>query len=141
MAHLKIDLRPYTGEYPIDLDGEPFTTLEWRWIKQLSGYLPLTVEQGFAGLDPDLFVALAVIALHRNGKILRADVPRVAERLADEPFNGTAIMYVGDDDGSADDPPAEAEPETTSPSASGGPSSTPPSDPSDELPRATGALA
>ncbi len=60
-----INVRPYVGEYDFDIEGEPLTTLEWRWLKKISGYLPMTLDEGFRGGDPDLFVAFAVIALAR----------------------------------------------------------------------------
>jgi hypothetical protein len=44
--------------------------------------LPLTVDEGFRGADPDLFLVFAVIALCRNGKIDPKDVYRIADRLA-----------------------------------------------------------
>ena len=58
----------------VDLARGPFTTREWGWIKKHSGYLPLTVEEGFRGADPELITVFAVIALHRAGKIQTADV-------------------------------------------------------------------
>ena len=33
------------------------TTLEWRWVKKVSGYLPGTIGDGVDGGDPDIFVA------------------------------------------------------------------------------------
>ena len=38
---------PYDGRYDFDLEGRELTTREWGWIKRLSGYLPLTIEEGF----------------------------------------------------------------------------------------------
>ena len=63
---------PYDGEYELDED-RAFNAREWNWIKKVSGYMPLTIGEGFAGGDPVLFVALAVIAMARSGKVERAD--------------------------------------------------------------------
>lgn len=85
-------IKPWDGEY--DLDSErAFNTREWRWIKQISGYLPLTIDDGFKGGDPDLFVALAVIAMNREGRISRDQGLDVAETLAEAPFDGASIMF------------------------------------------------
>ena len=82
-------VKPYDGRYELDLEGREFNTREWGWIKRLSGYLPLTAEAGFTGADPELFTALAVICLHRAGKIGTPEVPAVFERIADAPFGSS----------------------------------------------------
>ena len=82
-------VRPWDGRYEFDLDGSPFTTREWGWIKRLANYMPLTIDQGWKGGDPELFSAFAVIALFRAGKLQPADVPDVFDRFADAPFGGT----------------------------------------------------
>ena len=87
-------VRPFDGEYELD-DDRTFNAREWNWIKRISGYMPLTVADGFAGGDPDLFVALAVIAMCRAGKIERTEGLRVAEALAEAPFDGTTIQLIG----------------------------------------------
>lgn len=88
-------IKPYDGDYELDTD-RAFNAREWRWIKKVSGYMPLTVQDGFAGGDPDLFVALAVIAMCRNGKVDRDEGLRVADELAEAPFDGASIVLVGD---------------------------------------------
>jgi hypothetical protein len=93
--------KPYDGEYEFDIAEEPLTTLEWRWIKKIAGYLPLTVDEGFRGADPDLFLVFAVIALCRNGKIDPKDVYRIADRLAEEP--ATAMSFEGSEQPEADE--------------------------------------
>lgn len=95
MARIVIDVPRYKGEYDLDTD-RAFNAREWQWIKKVSGYLPLTVDDGFAGGDPGLFVALAVIAMCREGKITRDDGLRVADELMESPFDGVAITLVGD---------------------------------------------
>lgn len=103
--------KPYDGEYPLDLEEEPLTTREWRWVKKISGYLPLTVEDGFAGADPELVVALAVIALVRNGKTQKEQALTLAERIADLPFDGTALqLVIGESDQDEEEPEADARP-------------------------------
>ena len=118
------NIRPYDGDYPLDLDDEPLTTLEWRWVKKISGYLPLTIDEGLRGGDPDVVCALAVVALRRAGKITKGDVFTVADELADAPFDGSAIRLVFDEVASGDDvPPPTAAPEPQK--SSGGGSSSP----------------
>lgn len=135
-------IRPYDGSY--DLDPErAFSTREWRWIKQISGYMPLTVADGFKGGDPDLFVALAVIAMNREGRVDRDQALEVAETLAEVPFDGASITF---DVGEVDDDvplPVTSEPDESSKNGSleskrtSGPSSTLGSDPSDVTPEPT----
>jgi hypothetical protein len=104
------NVKPYDGRYQFDLAGSELTTREWGWIKRHSGYLPLTVEEGFAGADPELFAVFATIALRRAGRIEPADVPAVYEKLVDAPFGSTIRLETdtveqGDDAG----PPPTAE--------------------------------
>jgi hypothetical protein len=81
---------PYDGRWQFDLDTQELTTREWGWIKRLSGYLPLTVEEGLS--DPELIVVFACIALRRAGKATPAEVPDVFERLSDAPFGSAITM-------------------------------------------------
>ena len=134
-------VKPYDGEYELDLEGEPLTTLEWRWVKKISGYLPLTMHEGFSGGDPDLVCALAVIALRRNGKIAKEQALAVAERLADAPFDGAALQLIfsdAEDDAEGDAGPPEEPPATESPKRSSGGSSSPSSDQPEQSPPPTG---
>lgn len=85
--------RPYDGEYPLDTD-RAFNTREWNWIKRIAGYMPNTIKDGFDGGDPDLWVALAVIAMAREGRIDRTEGVRVAETLAEVPFDGAGIQII-----------------------------------------------
>src|SRR4051812_33842978 len=82
MATLRIHAKPYAGDYELDVEDAPLTTLEWRWIKQLSGYLPATIGEGIRGGDPDVQLALAVIALVRAGRVAEQNVREAADRLA-----------------------------------------------------------
>lgn len=110
MARIVIKgIPPYDGDYELDAD-RAFNTREWRWIKKTSGYLPLTVGEGFAGGDPDLFVALAVIAMCRSGKIDRDEGLRVADVIAEAPFDGASITMVGDEPLEADEVPLDSTP-------------------------------
>ena len=81
---------PYEGRWQFDLDTQELTTREWGWIKRLSGYLPLTVEEGLS--DPELIVVFACIALRRAQKVAPAEVPDVFERLSDAPFGSAITM-------------------------------------------------
>ena len=83
MARINVKGIPaYNGEYHLDTERQ-LNGLEWRWIKRISGYMPLTIGEGFAGQDPDLFIALAVVAMRRDGKIEKDDALRVAELISD----------------------------------------------------------
>ena len=114
-------VRPYDGRYEFDLAGQELTTREWGWIKRLSGYLPLTVEEGLS--DPELIVVFAAIALRRAGKVEPRDVPQVFERLSDAPF-GSAITMETDvaEEVEEKSPPPES---SNSSDATSGPASSP----------------
>lgn len=87
MDHLVLaNVPPYDGRYEFDLDGSSLTVREWGWIKRLSGYMPLTVDDGLAGADPELFAVFAAIALRRAGRIEGREVPAIFERIADTAF-------------------------------------------------------
>lgn len=91
MATVRVNVERYKGEYPLESD-RPMTALEWRWIKKLSGYMPMTIDEGFAGDDPDLYIALAVIAMARAGKIRREEVTLAANVLLEAPVDGSSIV-------------------------------------------------
>jgi hypothetical protein len=83
---------PYDGRWEFDIEDRELTTREWGWIKRLSGYLPLTIEDGLTGVDAELVTVLAAIALRRAGKVEAREVPAVFERLADAPFGSAITM-------------------------------------------------
>lgn len=97
---------PYDGRYPLDMEAD-LTTREWGWIKRLSGYLPLTLEEEAFG-DPELGCVLAAIALRRAGRISAKEVPAAFETLIDAPF-GSAVTIEGE--------PEETEEEDAGPPA------------------------
>lgn len=146
------NIPPYDGEYEFDFDIA-LSTREWRWIKQISNYMPLTLDQGLEGGDPDVICAFAVIALVRNRKITPEQALDAAERIADVPFEGSRIQFITPEAEDDADPPAlTSEPEGSSPNGSleNGNSQTPKGDssgstsPSDseksaETPEGTGA--
>ena len=113
-----VSVPPYEGEYEFDLAAQPMTTLEWRWVKKISGYLPLTAAEGFAGADPDLFLSWAIIAMVRAGRIEKSDVMEAADVLADAPFDGTAITFKGETEAEEEESPLdEPSPEEEKPSS------------------------
>lgn len=102
-------VRPYDGRYPFDIGDVELTTREWGWIKKFSGYLPLTIEDGFRGADAELYAALAAIALRRAARIDARIVADVFDRLCDAPFGSAIRVETDDDDDVVDvtpDPPA-----------------------------------
>lgn len=108
----------YDGEYMLDTD-RAFNAREWNWIKRIAGYMPATISDGFNGGDPDLYVALAVIAMERDGKIDRAEAVRVAEMIAEIPFDGAGIQMIFPETEEDDVPLAlTGEPEPSSPTSS-----------------------
>jgi hypothetical protein len=86
---------PWDGEYELEA-GRAFNAREWRCIKKVSGYMPMTIGDGFEGDDPDLYVALAVISMTRAGKVERNRMMDVAEELSEVPFDNASITIVGD---------------------------------------------
>jgi hypothetical protein len=137
-------VKPYDGRYEFDVDG--FTTREWGWIKRLSGYLPLTIDDGFDGGDPELFSCFAAIALRRAGKIENREVAEVYERLIDSPFERAIRLETDEPETELESEMSEAGQGDASPpppslsenGSTSGPSSAPSSERSDDLPRATG---
>lgn len=110
-------IAPYDGRYRLSLDEE-FTTREWGWLKRLSGYMPLTIEAGFDGGDPELFAVLAVMAMRRSGKITAAEVPDLFERIVDTPFGPTIQLEADEteaEDGDDADPPTAVKPDESLP--------------------------
>jgi hypothetical protein len=132
---------PFDGTHEMGARERPLTTLEWRWIKKISGYLPETFEDGFHGRDPDLFVALAVIALVRNGKVQRDQALTAAGLFDDAPAGADSVIYAG---GDADDPPAASQSPTepvesvNGSTGSSGSVSEPATESQDNTPSATG---
>jgi hypothetical protein len=96
---------PYEGEYDFDM-SRAFNTDEWEWITNISGYLPLTYEDGLAGGDPRLFIAFSVIAMNRVGKITDEDVMEAAKILRKAPFDGEGIAFKGTGEGEDLSPPS-----------------------------------
>jgi hypothetical protein len=138
MATLRIHAKPYAGDYELDVDDAPLTTLEWRWMKQLSGYLPATISEGIRGGDPDVQLALAVIALVRAGRVSEQNVREAADRLAHAAVD--AIEELPDPSAIAEaEDPTKAQ-ATNSPASNGGGSGNSISDPPASDPRATGPL-
>lgn len=131
----------YKGEYAFEIEEEPLTNLEWRWVKKISGYLPLTLSEGWEGRDPDLFIAFAVVALYRAGKITPTDALAVAASFDELQF-GEGITLVAGDEVVEEDPqvPAEA-PVIEQPQRSIGQSSRPTLEGQDDGLSRIGALA
>ena len=108
-------IKPYDGRYEFDLSASEFTVREWGWVKRYSGYMPMTVEDGFKGADPELFGCFALIALLRAGKVDRDDVAEVMDRILDAPFASTIRFE-------SDTPAADVEDDAGPPRSSSRPS-------------------
>lgn len=145
MDTIVIRAKPYVGEYPFDTDERTFSIQEWRWIKKIAGYMPLTIGEGWAGRDPDLVLVFAVIALVRAGKVTAEQALLAAGRLETTEFDGVAISFESDSDEVEDseddaDPPSEAS-LTTSATPNTGTSGKPTLASSESLPDRIGAPA
>ena len=112
-------VKPYDGRYEFDPEASKFTIREWGWIKQHTGYMPLTIGDGLDGADPALFCAFAAVALHRADKIQAADVPGFVERLQDLAFEDTITLEADDEEGEPDSNPLADEKPTVSATTSG----------------------
>ena len=98
MASIKVEgMGRFDGEFDLGVDDRAFNGREWHWIKSISGYMPATIRDGFEGSDPDLFIALAVIAMCRSGKVDRDRGLQTAEQMMEEPYTGTSITLIGDE--------------------------------------------
>jgi hypothetical protein len=110
---IEIPEGPYQGRYEFDIAEREFTTREWGWIKKYSGYLPLTIDQGWRGGDAELFACFAMIAVRRANRIELAEVSAFMERMLDGAF-GSSFTFTSDgepaDEGDADGPPAASSP-------------------------------
>lgn len=113
------NIAPYDGEYELDLD-QALSTREWRWVRQISeGGIKLGQLDEESLADPDFIVALAVIAMHRAGKVPREKALEVADALADAPLDDAHISLIAPMEEADDVPPVSAvEPERSSSSAS-----------------------
>lgn len=141
-AKIVLNTERYRGEFELDIDGEPLTSLEWRWIKKISGYMPLTLDEGLAGGDPDVVLALAVIALVRAGRVAESEAVATSEVLARAPADGTAITLIASEE-DEQSPPDEAAlmPPTELPRRNTGESSQETSESQEHDQSPTGALA
>lgn len=111
-------IAPYNGEYEFDTE-KVMTTREWRWLKQIGGYSPRTLDEAIADYEPDVVISLAVIAMCRAGKITREEVLEVAEKLIDYPYDGSYITLSGGEESEPEIPPAlTLEPDGASPKSS-----------------------
>jgi hypothetical protein len=95
-------LRPYDGKYEL-APTDHWTTREWIWIREISGYLPLTLDEGLAGGDPSVFAAFAVIVLVRAGKLTPNEVDDFHARILDAPFGPTVRLELGEREPEEDD--------------------------------------
>lgn len=132
-------VRPWDGRYEFDLAGSPPTSREWGWIKRLAGYLPLTLDEGFKGADPELFCVFAAIALRRAGKIEPGQVPDIYDRLIDAPFGATIRLEADTPDEEETEPEQDPTASSNGNGGSSGPGSPTSSETSEpQIPAPTG---
>lgn len=130
-------VKPWDGRYELEFERE-FTTREWGWIKRLAGYLPMAVTDEVFG-DPELVCVLAVIAMHRSGRVQSSEVPAMFDRLVDAPFGSAITFEAGDQD--EDVTPDPSPPNANANGNISGGDSTASSENSTELPSSIGTLA
>jgi hypothetical protein len=80
----------FDGEYPVDIGS--FTMRELQIIKRMSGVRAGELEEAFGAGDSDLILAVAVIAVRRNGRLWET-----FEKLAWE-ADVASITFVGEDE-------------------------------------------
>src|SRR5262245_49440265 len=129
----------YDGRYGLDIEAQGFTVQEFGWIKRLSGYLPLTIDEGYQGADAELFAVFALIAMVRNGKVAEADAEDVFDKLRHAPM--TAITFEGDASEDADASPPASPENSGSNGTSSGESSTTSSETLEHLQQLSGTPA
>ena len=116
---------PYDGDYDLDLNTVPLTSREWGWVKRFAGYLPLNIDEGLDGGDPELLSTFAAIALRRAGRIQTAQVPTVFEQFQDVPVDGTVRLELDTAEGAdADSPPIPSSSSSSGSSGDGSPTDT-----------------
>jgi len=86
----------WDGRYPFDTPFDP-TLREWIWIKELTGYMPLTFDAGVMGGDAALIAVLALIAMRRSGKITADELPEVWDRFQDLAVSIRLVLAVEDE--------------------------------------------
>lgn len=123
---------PYDGEHEIDFSY--FTNRELNIIKRLAGVRSGELDEALAAGDNDLVVALAVIALRRNGKQVVEDV------IWDAPTGRIDLVVAPREDDDADVPPPSAPPSDESSGASRTPSG-PDSEPAGDATQETSLLS
>lgn len=107
----------FDGEWEFEL-AQPFTVPEWRIIKKVAGYLPNTWLDGLEGDDPDLWEALAMIALVRARRVDARQVLLVQDML-----DAGRCVLLADPNAKADDVSPPDGPQPSSPESGGPPSS------------------
>ena len=100
--------KPYDGRYPLVMTAE-FNARELGWAKRYAGRLPADIDEGLDGLDAELFVVLALVAMSRAGKIQPTDIPDVFERLSDAPFIETFKLEGAPAEEEASPPPPSSD--------------------------------
>jgi hypothetical protein len=84
----------FNGEYPVDI--ETFTMRELQIIKRMSGVRAGELSEAFNGGDASVILALAVIAVRRNGKDWE-QFERVAWECSFDAFEFVADEEVADE--------------------------------------------
>ncbi|CAB4173693.1 hypothetical protein UFOVP1186_19 [uncultured Caudovirales phage] len=113
---------PFDGTYPLELSIGQFNGRELHVIKTISGIRMNEIEDALDAGDYDLIVALAAIALTRDGRVQPDQTIRSAKMLLEANIGSIAVSDEASDDVPPTTPPAggerENEPVVTSTSSS-----------------------
>jgi hypothetical protein len=111
MGKLKIEGigPPLEGEYDLDLEERPLDGWDAHLIKTISGLRVNELGEGIAAGDYDVVIALALIALYRNG-IIKEDEVGSAQKILLKAELGKISLMDEEDMDSGDVLPPESEP-------------------------------
>jgi hypothetical protein len=128
---------PWDGTYEFG-ELDMFTVREWGWLKRFANIHPATLVDALRNADAELVAVIAVIGLHRAGRINPDDAPRVFERFGDGPMATSFDLDFGaaEEGGDAVGPPP---PSSTTKSGSSGDSSPTSSETSPSPPNGSGS--
>lgn len=98
----------YDGEYGLDIVSTPLKWLDLHIIKVVADVMPGDFDEALERADPDLNLALVVIALYRAGRVQRGTYAKVGHDLREMELESISIESDDDEStaGEGEDPPA-----------------------------------
>ena len=98
------DVAPYDGHYELDPSERPYNGNELHLIKQFAGVRVAELDEAIIAGDYDVYLALATIALWREGKADKRTAPLLAEQLRDAEAGKLRFEFVADEETDAGPP-------------------------------------